>query len=276
MTETSWFTRLKHKFCDKPTTTEDLITILRQASEREFLETNTLSMLEGVLAVQETRVKDVMVPRTQMVSIEKDAPLEELVPLVLKSGHSRYPVIGEHKDEVLGILLAKDLLNYGFNANKNFNINEILRPAVYIPESKRLNVLLQEFRVNRNHMAIVVDEYGRITGLITIEDVLEQIVGEIEDEHDTDSTPSINPQAEGVYTIKALTTIEEFNNYFNTALDVEDVETIGGLVMRTMGRMPKRGESLRIGDFQFTVLRADNRRIYLLSVSTKVHPANPT
>lgn len=271
MTDSNWLARIKDIFSETPKDIEDLKAILKHAAQDELLEQNTLGMLEGVLNVQETRVKDVMVSRAQMVSIDQALTLEEIVPLVSKSGHSRYPVIGDNKDEVIGILLAKDLLNYGFNiAATTFNLSNLLRPAVFIPESKRLNVLLQEFRLNRNHMAIVVDEYGRITGIITIEDVLEQIVGDIEDEHDTDSTPSINPQAEGTYTVKALTTLEEFNTYFNCKLDEDDVETVGGLVMRTMGHMPKRGETVKIGDFSFTVLRADNRRIYLLSVSPQL------
>jgi magnesium and cobalt transporter len=270
MTEHSWIARIKQLFSETPKDVDDLKAILTHAGEEELLEPNTLSMLEGVLNVQETRVKDVMVPRSQMVTIEKNMPLDELLPIVSKSRHSRYPVIGENKDEVVGILLAKDLLNYGFNlATAPFDLNNLLRPAVFIPESKRLNVLLQDFRLNRNHMAIVVDEYGRVTGLITIEDVLEEIVGEIEDEHDTDSSPSVSPQAEGTFTVKALTPLEDFNAYFNSDLEEEGVETIGGLVMRTMGHMPKRGETLKIGDFSFTVLRADTRRIYLLSVSKK-------
>lgn len=271
MTDTAWLSRIKKIFSKKPKGLEHLIEALKHAGDNELLEANTLSMLEGVLDVQETRVKDVMVPRSQIVTIDSELSLAEIAPLVSKSGHSRYPVIGENKDEVVGILLAKDLLNYGFNlAATPFKLQSLLRSAVFIPESKRLNVLLQDFRVNRNHMAIVVDEYGRITGLITIEDVLEQIVGEIEDEHDTDSTPSISPQAEGTFAVKALTPLEDFNAYFNCNLDEENVETIGGLVMRTMGRLPKRGENVKINDFNFTVLKSDNRRIYLLSVTPKI------
>jgi magnesium and cobalt transporter len=275
MSDNSWLARIKQIFSESPEDLEDLKAILQHAAQEELLEANTLSMLEGVLDVQETRVKDVMVPRTQMVTIEQKLSLDEIVPLVARSGHSRYPVIGDTKDEVVGILLAKDLLSFGYNYNTDqFDINKLLRTAVFIPESKRLNVLLQEFRLNRNHMAIVVDEYGRITGLITIEDVLEQIVGEIEDEHDTDSTPSISPQAEGTFTVKALTPIEDFNAYFDCSLGEEDVETIGGLIMRNMGRLPKRGESVKVDGFNFTVLRADNRRIYLLSVTPKKHVAH--
>lgn len=268
MTDTSWLSRIKKIFSEGPKDITELKAVITDAGEEELLEPNTLTMLHGVLNVQETRVKDVMVPRSQMVTIDKDLSLSETVLIVSKSGHSRYPVIGENKDEVVGILLAKDLLNYGFNlAATPFDLQSLLRTAVFIPESKRLNVLLQDFRLNRNHMAIVVDEYGRITGLITIEDVLEEIVGEIEDEHDTDATPSISPQTEGTFTVKALTPLEQFNAYFESDLQEDDVETIGGLIMRTMGHMPKRGETVRIDDFNFTVLRADNRRIYLLSVT---------
>jgi len=277
MRDISWWFRIKRIFGGTPNEVEDLISTLKNASEREIIEPNTFSMLEGVLNVRETRAKDVMVPRSQMITIAKDMPLQEIVPIVTKSGHSRFPVIGDNKDEVIGILLAKDLIAHGFGtAQKTFNISSMLRPAMFIPEGKRLNVLLQDFRVNNNHMAIVVDEYGRITGLISIEDVLEQIVGEIEDEHDTNTTPSISPQTDGIYTVKALTSLEEYNDYFESELAEEGVETIGGLVMRTLGHLPKRGETVNIGPFHFTVLRADNRRVYLLSVNTKIqHHENP-
>lgn len=277
MRDKSFIERIKSIFSPAPETIEELIQILKQASEREYLEPNTLSMLEGVLEVQATRVDEVMVPRSQMISIDQELTLDEIVPIVSKSGHSRFPVIGENKDEVIGILLAKDLLNYGFNsAGKEFKLKTLLRPAVFIPESKRLNVLLQDFRLNRSHMAIVVDEYGRITGLITVEDVVEQIVGEIEDEHDiaNQNFPSISPQAEGTFSVKALTPITEFNDYFKCELDDDEVDTIGGLIMRTMGRLPKRGEHVKIDDFLFTILRADNRRIYLLSVTPKNIPSD--
>jgi magnesium and cobalt transporter len=278
MSDKHWLSHIRNLFSCNPKQISDLIDILKSASERELIEPNTLSMLEGVLDVQETRAKDVMVPRSQMITISKELVLHEIVPIVVRSGHSRFPVLGDKQDEVLGILLAKDLISFGFNNQDSlFDINKILRAPMFIPESKRLNVLLQDFRINNNHMAIVVDEYGRITGLITIEDVLEQIVGEIEDEHDTNTTPSISPQTEGVYTVKALTSIEEFNDYFDSELEEEGVETIGGLIMRNMGHLPKRGETVTIEDFHFTVLRADNRRLHLLSVNTRAqhheHPA---
>lgn len=251
-----------------PQDKEDLTSMLQQASKDELLEHNTVSMIEGVLEVQETRVRDVMVPRPQMVTIEHDSNLNDTVALVAKSGHSRYPITGISKDEIIGILLAKDLLDYAFTAEQGpeFNIREIMRPAVFIPESKRLNVLLQDFRVQRNHMAIVVDEYGRITGLITIEDVLEKIVGNIEDEHDIDPVQSITPQSDGSFTVKALTSIEEFNQYFNSAIEADHAETIGGVIIKALGHVPKRGESVDVEEFSFSILRADSRRVYLLSV----------
>jgi len=225
--------------------------------------------------VQETRVKDVMIPRLQMITIEHNLPLNKIIPIVAQSGHSRFPVTGESKDEVLGIILAKDLLSYGFSEHtEEFKIRTLLRPTVFIPDSKRLNVLLQDFRLNRSHMAIVVDEYGRITGLVTIEDVLEQIVGDIEDEHDIDSIPSIQAQNDGTFIVKALASLEEFDEYFGCELDDVNVETVGGLVMRAMGHLPLRGESVNIGDFKFTVLRADSRRIHTLSVSPFEDPTD--
>lgn len=246
----------------------EVLAMLREATEAEILEANTLNMLEGVLDVQQIRVSDVMVPRMQMVTVEHDMDLSTMLPHVVKSGHSRFPVLGENKDEVLGIILAKDLLNYSSlsNIDKKFTVRDILRRVVFIPENKRLNVLLQDFKVNRNHIAIVVDEYGRITGLITIEDVLEQIVGEISDEYDTEDTPNIRAQKDGEYSIKALTSVEEFNAFFDSDISAENVETMGGLVTRAFGHLPKRDETIEIDNFCFTVLKADNRRIHLIKV----------
>lgn len=254
----------------KPKNKQDISNILRNATEVGVLESNTLSMLEGVLDVQETRVADVMIPRMQMVTLDAEMDLQSILARVVQSGHSRFPVLGENKDEVLGIILAKDLLNYTVSQAHTFSIEDVIRKTVFIPESKRLNLLLQDFRMNRSHMAIVVDEYGRNTGLITVEDVLEKIVGEIADEYDTDDTPNIRAQKNGDYSVKALTTIEEFNEYFNCELAMENVETIGGLVTRTFGHLPKRGECIKIEDFYFTVLRADTRRIHILSVIREV------
>jgi magnesium and cobalt transporter len=202
-----------------------------------------------------------------MIVIEQDMPLDQILPIVITTVHSRFPVIGENKDEILGILLAKDLLGYSFGLkNKSFNIREILRPAIFVPESKRLDVLLQEFRRNRNHMAIVVDEYGGVTGLITIEDVLEQIVGDIDDEYDTEDDKPIKKYSDSSFAVKALTTIDEFNEFFKAELDDSQADTIGGLIARECGRLPKRGEIIELDGFKFKVLRADNRRVHLLQV----------
>lgn len=264
----TWIQRISQLISGEPRNREEIVDILRDATENELLEPNTLSMLEGVLDVHEARVKDVMVPRSQMVTLNNDFKLEDIVKVAVESGHSRFPIVGEDKDQVLGILLSKDLLSYGFSVETiPFSIKDILRPAVFVPESKRLDILLHEFRINRNHMAIVVDEYGGITGLVTIEDVLEQIVGDIDDEYDTIDTPLFNKQQDGSYNIKALTSIEDFNEYFKTDIDDKEVETIGGLVLRAIKHMPKRGEYIDTNGFIFTVLRADNRRIYLVNVS---------
>lgn len=260
--------KIKELLLHIPTNKFELVNILKQANKAGCVSANTLVMLENVLDIQDTRVTDIMVPRLQMVTLDHDMELSAIMSLMVQSGHSRFPVLGENKDEVLGIILAKDMLGYNnlVNPSKKFEMRDVLRPVVFIPESKRLDVLLQEFRLNHNHMAMVVDEYGRIIGLITIEDVLEQIVGEIEDEYDVEDTPSISQQPNGSYTVKALTTVEEFNEYFKCAIDPENIETVGGLVTRAFGHLPKRGESVTIEGFVFTVLRTDFRRIHLLNV----------
>jgi magnesium and cobalt transporter len=210
-----------------------------------------------------------MIPRSQMEMIERDASLAEFLPIIIDSAHSRFPVIGENKDEVLGIILAKDLLPYAAQRDgSEFNMRDLLRPAMVVPESKRLNVMLKEFQTNRNHMAIVVDEYGGVAGLVTIEDVLEQIVGEIEDEHDVeDGENDILPAEEGHFSVRALTPVEDFNEYFKTNFSDEEFDTVGGLVLSGFGRMPKRGESVDLAGFRFAVQRADSRRVHLLDVS---------
>jgi magnesium and cobalt transporter len=222
------------------------------------------------------QVRDIMVPRAQMAVVERDAPLGQILPLVIESAHSRFPVVGDSRDEVVGILLAKDLLAYGGpDGSGSFNVRDLLRPAVFIPESKRLNVLLKEFRASRNHMAIVVDEYGGVAGLVTIEDVLEQIVGEIVDEHDIEEDAYIKKHNDNVYAVKALAPIEEFNNYFHSNFSDEEFDTIGGLVMQRFGRLPRRGEVLTIDRFRFKVLNADSRRIHLLQVTERRSSAVP-
>ncbi|WP_019627167.1 HlyC/CorC family transporter [Thioalkalivibrio sp. ALJT] len=252
----------------EPATRRELVEMLRAAHGRELVDPEALTMLEGVLNVADMQVRDIMIPRAQMEVVRRDACLSEFLPDVVASAHSRLPVVGDHRDEVVGVLLAKDLLRFsGESDDSAFDMQEILRPAVFVPESKRLNVLLKEFRLSRNHMAIVVDEYGGVAGLVTIEDVLEQIVGEIEDEHDVeDYLTQIMQHPGGRYTLKALTPMEEFNAYFQTAYSEADFDTIGGLVLSHFGRVPRRGEQIVIDGMRFRVLRADNRRLHLLEM----------
>ena len=254
----------------EPKDREQLVELLRDAQQRDLLDPDALAMIEGVLQVAEMQVRDIMIPRAQMTVVERDASLDKILPVIIESAHSRFPVIGDNRDEVVGILLAKDLLAYsGPDGAKNFSVRDILRPAVFIPESKRLNVLLKEFRASRNHMAIVVDEYGGVAGLVTIEDVLEQIVGEIVDEHDIEEDAYIKKHNDNVYAVKALTPIEEFNDYFYSKFSDEEFDTIGGLVMQRFGRLPRRGEVITIDRFRFKVLNADSRRIHLMQVTER-------
>jgi len=235
---------------------------------RHEIGADALAMMEGALEVSETQVRDAMIPRSQMVVVNHDSPLEEFLPQIVESGHSRFPVIGEDRDEVVGILLAKDLLRfYVENPGEKFEMRDLLRPAVFIPESKRLNALLTQFRESRNHMAIVVDEYGGVAGLATIEDVIEQIVGDIGDEHDPEAAEQIQELGDGRYNVLALTRIEEFNEYFSVHLSDDEYDTVGGLVMHELGRLPRRGEVLDFSGFRFKVLRADRRRIHALEAA---------
>lgn len=264
----NWFEILSQALTREPKDRIELTRLLRDAQQRNLLDFDALSMIEGVLEVSEMQVRDVMIPRTQMVVINIEDPTEQFLPLIVESAHSRFPVIGDNRDEVLGILLAKDLLPYfAQKKQQTLSIRDLLRPAVFIPESKRLNVLLRDFRANRNHMAIVVDEYGGIAGLVTIEDVLEQIVGDIEDEHDIEEDMFIIKHSDTRYTVKALTPIEEFNEQFSVDFPESEFDTIGGLLIQNFGRMPKRGEVTTIDGFRFKVLRADSRRIYLLQIT---------
>ncbi|WP_126453175.1 HlyC/CorC family transporter [Sulfuriflexus mobilis] len=266
-TQRSWFERLGQALMGEPQDREQLVELLRDAEQRNLLNPDALSMIEGVLQVSEMQVRDIMIPRSQMVIIEREAKLQEFLPVVIEAAHSRYPVIGDNKDEVVGMMLAKDLLPFtaGGEAD-NFNLRDILRPAVFVPESKRLDVLLKEFRSSRNHMAIVVDEYGGVAGLVTIEDVLEQIVGDIEDEHDFDENAAILKLNNDEFTVKALTEVDEFNEYFGTNYSDDEFDTIGGLVMNSFGHVPKRNEIVILGEWQFRVMRADKRRVHLLKV----------
>ena len=247
---------------------KDLLAVLREAGERGLVDSDALTMLEGVLEVGDLQVRDIMVPRAQMVFVRRDEPAARILPVVVESGHSRFPVMDEDRDDIVGILLAKDLLRLTTaSARERFDIREYMRPAVFVPESKRLNVLLKEFRRNRNHMAIVVDEYGGVSGLCTIEDVIEQIVGEIDDEFDVEDDQNIRRDAEAQFTVRGVTRIAEFNEYFGARLsEAEGVDTVAGLLMKELGRLPRRGESASIGGFEFRVLRADRRRIDALRV----------
>ncbi len=250
----------------EPENREQLVQVLKQARTRHLMDGEALSMMEAVLQVSELRVRDIMIPRARMVVVERDKSVEDLMPVIIESAHSRFPVIGDDRSEVVGILLAKDLLQYCGQGSPTFNMRDVLRSAVFVPESKRLNVLLKEFRLSRNHMAIVIDEYGGAAGLITIEDVLEQIVGEIEDEYDFDEGAYILKRGKDLYTAKAHTTIEDFNEFFGTEFDDDDYDTIGGMVVNALGHLPQRGEVAEIGDFRFTVVRADSRKVRLLNI----------
>lgn len=251
-------------FSSEPRNRNELRVALSEARDSGILSEDAYAMMEGALDVSEMQVRDVMIPRAQMVVVHEDSDLETCLPLILDSGHSRFPVIGEDKDEVEGILLAKDLLRYFSNGRESFDLSKVLRPAVIIPESKRLNVLLRDFRASRNHMAIVVDEYGGVAGLVTIEDVLEEIVGEIDDEHDIAEDANIKKIADNRFMVHALTTIEEFNENFESSLSDDECDTVGGLVLAEFGRLPETGEQVKILGFEFKVLNADNRRIHLL------------
>jgi magnesium and cobalt transporter len=261
----SWLERLTHFLTGEPEDREDLLDFLRAAQKRNLLEPEALSMIEGVLQVSELRVRDIMTPRSQMTVMSQDADLASVFPLVVESAHSRYPVIGEDRTEVVGILLVKDLLIHSLK-DRGLKVREIMRQALFVPESKRLNLLLREFRSTRSHMAIVVDEYGAAAGLVTIEDVLEQIVGDIEDEHDFGEEENIFRKNDHEFTLKAITPIDDFNDYFYADIDDEQFDTVGGLIIHHLGHLPKRGEKLEIGHFRFIVLRADNRRIDLLKL----------
>jgi magnesium and cobalt transporter len=264
-TKPGFLERLSSMLLREPEDREQLITLLHSAFERRLLDAEALSMIEGVLQVSETQVRDVMIPRSQMDMIDVSESPEKFIPWVIEKAHSRFPVFEDNRDNVIGILLAKDLLR--FYAEEEFDVREMLRPAVFVPEAKRLNVLLKEFRANRNHIAIVVDEYGGVSGLVTIEDVIEQIVGDIEDEYDFDETEdNILVDRSGRYRVKAVTEIGDLNNYFNATFPDGDYDTVGGLVVGRFGRLPKRGESISIDGFNFQVLRADSRKIHSLLV----------
>ncbi len=263
----SWFKRVKQFF--RPTLDErqQLIDLLHRAEQRNLIDSDTEAMMEGALLVSETQVRDIMIPRADVVFIEEDQSPRDFLPTVIESGHSRFPMLDDKREKVLGVLLAKDLLPLlGDERRAEYNLRDILRPAIFVPESKRLNILLREFRNNRNHLAIVVDEYGTVEGIVSIEDVIEQIVGEIGDEHDIDDETSIRQHRDNRYTVRARTTIVEFNEYFGTDFSDDEYDTIGGLVIDALGHLPIRGEEVDIGGHSFKILRADKRRVHLLRV----------
>ena len=252
-----------------------LVDKLHDAEEDHVIDPDTVAMMEGALLVSELQVRDIMVPRSDIVFIEENTEPTAFLNEVIESGHSRFPVFDDKHEHVLGILLAKDILPLASDPAYEFNIRDILRPAVFVPESKRLNILLREFRARRNHLAIVVDEYGGISGLVTIEDVIEQIVGDIDDEHDLAEEDNIRRHRDERYTVKARTPIEDFNEFFDTTFSDEDYDTVGGLVIHKLGHLPNRGEELEFGGLDFKVLRADRRRIRLLRVIRNGQPAAP-
>ena len=264
----SWLERLGLSFSSEPRSREDLEAQLRQAVDKDLIDEDALSIIEGAMQVSDMQVRDIMIPRPQMVVIKAESRLEEILPQIIRSKHSRYPVIGDNPDDILGILLAKDLLPQILSDDrKDFDVRQLLRRGVVVPESKRLNVLLREFRQSRNHMAIVIDEYGGVAGLVTIEDVLEEIVGDIEDETDAEGDQFIRRISDGDFFLKALTPISDFNDYFDARFSDEEFDTIGGVVMHAFGHVPSRNEITHIQGFEFKVINADQRKIHSLRLS---------
>jgi len=261
-----WLDRIYNVFTGEPQNQKQLLDLLKNLQEHQLLGADELAMIEGVLQVDDMQVRDIMIPHGQMIVLEHEDSLPEIIEKITASGHSRFPVIDDDKDDVVGILLAKDLLHLSLDQSQHFEINEYIRPASFIPESKRLNVLLKDFRLNRNHMAMIVDEYGGVSGLITIEDVLEQIVGKIDDEHDEDEEVDIQPHGANRYSVRALTPLPEFNEYFDSSFEIEDIETIGGFLLRQFGHLPDRGESIEVENLTFKVLNADSRQVHLYQV----------
>lgn len=268
----SWLEKLFNAFSsdsDEPNSRDELLVFLREAAAKLRLDPDALTIIEGAFQISDQQTREVMIPRSQVTAIGIDQAPEDYLPVIFETGHSRYPVIGENLDEVLGILLVKDLLpllQVNDGERDRIALRDVIRPAMFIPESKRLNSLLKEFRDTHNHMAVVVDEYGGTAGIVTIEDILEQIVGDIEDEHDTDEEDDIRDMGDGSFAIRALTPIDDFNDRFNTEFSDDEFDTVGGLVMQRFGYLPRRGEQAHLGEWRFTVLGADNRRIRLLQV----------
>ena len=273
----SFFQRLSFALLGEPLDREQLLTQLREAQAQDILDGDSVAMIEGIFRITGSQVREVMVPRSRMVVLRRSDTLEQMLDLVVQSAHSRFPVVGDDKDEVVGVLLAKDLLNYlGPNANTTFSLRDILRPAVFVPESKRLNVLLREFRTRRNHMAIVADEYGGVAGLVTIEDVLEEIVGEIADEHDVDDhMDPVEYLGDDTFRVDATTSVDEFNRVLEANLLGDDFDTVGGLVANRAGRVPQTGETFNLDGFLFRVSESDSRRILELEVERIAAPGAP-
>ena len=263
----SWLEKLAQAFAQEPKTRKELFELLREANRNKLLDNDALAIVEGAIQIADLQVRDIMIPRSQMISIKACQTPEEFLPAIIDAAHSRYPVIGENNDEVLGILLAKDLLPLILKKPGKFDLRSMLRPCNFVPESKRLNVLLKEFRANHNHIAVVIDEYGGVAGLVTIEDVLEQIVGDIEDEHDVEEDSYIRPLPTGDYIVKALTPVDDFNDFFNSGFSEDEFDTIGGVVMSAFGHLPKRNEIIEVDRMRFRVLNADSRRLHLLRIT---------
>ena len=265
----SWLEKITQAFAHEPRNRAELLEVLHDAHENKLLDSEALSIVEGAIQVADLQVRDIMVPRSQVISIRADHTPKEFLPTIIEAAHSRYPVVGETLDDVQGILLAKDLLPMVLHddAQPPIQLKDLLRPATFVPESKRLNVLLREFRSTHNHMAVVIDEYGGMAGIVTIEDVLEQIVGDIEDEHDIEEDSYIKPLPSGDFIVKALTPIDSFNEFFDSEFSDEEFDTVGGLVMHAFGHLPKRNEVTTIGGYRFRVLNANSRRIHLLRLT---------
>ncbi len=263
--------KILKRFQKDPDNKQQLTEILRDAEKHNLIKPDSLTMMEGVLLVSEMQVRDIMIPRSQMIVVLEDMEFKEYLPIIVESGHSRFPMMDDKHEHVMGILLAKDMLAcVAEDGIEDFNVRDVLRQPIFVPESKRLNILLAEFRRSRNHMAIVIDEYGGIAGLVTIEDVIEQIVGEIDDEHDLEDEEFVRKHHKDRYTVKAQMPLDEFNEYFGTSFEDEENETIGGVIIDEFGHLPKRGERLEFGGFDFKVIRADRRRI----LTMRIQPAS--
>lgn len=271
----SWFLRLRQFLQIEPQNKEQLINLLRDAHARALIDAETLTMIEGAILFAQMKVRDIMLPKKQMTCVPQEALLQDVIKIVTESGHSRFPVTGDTPDEIIGILHAKDLLRFQAMPDSSFDLLDIVRQTTFIPESKRLDLLLSEFRINRNHMAMVVDEYGAVTGFVTLEDIIEQIIGDIEDEFDIDEEAYIKVHADAHYIIKAHTPIDEFNEQMHAHFSDESYDTIGGIVMTNFGHLPKRGEVITINDFEFKVINADARRIKLLECFDRRSPKSP-